>query len=1182
MNLPARVRQALNEPVLPTEFERCACALLQSRYPGLAAVEGGHDFGRDADIYFPHGDGDPRARGRLLVTTGDPVANVRNGLHRMQEEGLRIDLVVVACSRPVDARTRRKLDQLCEDRGLPPADVYAQEWFVHQLVQDPAWRRSLLGIEGRLGVLLDAPLETPLAASPQELVGRQAELEALSDALAGGQDVVLVGVPGVGKTRLTGQLGADALYLEPASIHQLPDELLLTRPGAVIVDDAHAHLDAVRALRQARRETGLAFSVVATTWPDRLESVWERLPGATVVSVPLLERTEMDTLVIAAGVTGHRARAAVLDQADGRPGWALTLCALITGGQGGDVFSGQGHVAHVERHLREVTSSPTVLDMLACVAALGGASPETLYALAPVVAVAPAEMSGLMEDLAHNGLVESVRGTWQLQPALCAPLVARWFFTSPVRRPWATLTDTFPDRALALASSVMSAAAVSASPQARTQAEAWIRSLPAPEVWSASVFGVVAQYACLDPRAAEFAVQAALTVLATEQEPTQGPGMSLEPTRQAAVRQLIDSTRQFLLPQAVDGLLSLAVGDTRRRPSTPDHPLRVLTDLAGMIDPDFGTVPNIRARLLRMVLDWLQEHHSSAEQWSVATEAMAGIFGVEVSGHWPSPGAVDTITLVQGVDNAASLSGLLRLWEQVVPALNGEIVREGGIPCPPGALVALFETARGWVRLAVDEDVSAEQRQCGAEGAILLLDTLRPLLQRSPGAALRAQRDLARLRRRAEAAGHPLPDFDIDPDLTAFCEWAGIDFTADHEVAAEGVFAGAQALAVKLTSLGADAGVARFDELAQHAAVAGAAAGGHLTAARMGELITDPAAWYEAAGASGNTLVLGAALRQWLSTHPGSVPLPVLRPALDDASTRPAVISVFLAQDFVDETAEAVISSVTARDAGLLETLIRHEPDEVMHQLLVHCDPAIAASAAVSFCGLGAPHGPALPQEWRTVWRSAIEGLRFDDLSEHNRWRAGLVLEHLAQHDPDTFEAWFHRRLSEMSSRGWYDSPLPRDSDHLLALLPRPHRLRLAVVCIGLSRTGLLRIGHSPLIHLIGPDTEAAEHLLDEYGAPADELVLALFGQRNPAGERLGVLLLERGVAADRIAAAVAFYDSWSGDLSRMYTELLEYFTNLADRVPALQAVAAAGRLQQQDLLEQAQERERAARIRGR
>jgi hypothetical protein len=181
----------------------------------LSAVEGGHDFGRDADIYFPSDSNDPQARGRLMVTTGDPIANVRNGLNRMQEEGLQVDLVVVASSRPVDARTRRALDKLCSDRGLPPAHVYAQEWFVHQLVRDAAWRRSLLGIEGRLGALLDEPLEARLVSSPPPLVGRASEVEALSAAADACQDVVLVGVPGLGKTRLTGQLGDQVVYLEP-------------------------------------------------------------------------------------------------------------------------------------------------------------------------------------------------------------------------------------------------------------------------------------------------------------------------------------------------------------------------------------------------------------------------------------------------------------------------------------------------------------------------------------------------------------------------------------------------------------------------------------------------------------------------------------------------------------------------------------------------------------------------------------------------------------------------------------------------------------------------------------------------------------------------------------------------------------------------------------------------------
>jgi hypothetical protein len=103
MDLVLRVRQALDtQPVDPGEFERCACALLRTRYPGLSAVEGGHDFGRDADIYFPFERGDTTSRGRLMVTTGDPIANMRTGLGRMRDEGLHADLVVMACTGPVN------------------------------------------------------------------------------------------------------------------------------------------------------------------------------------------------------------------------------------------------------------------------------------------------------------------------------------------------------------------------------------------------------------------------------------------------------------------------------------------------------------------------------------------------------------------------------------------------------------------------------------------------------------------------------------------------------------------------------------------------------------------------------------------------------------------------------------------------------------------------------------------------------------------------------------------------------------------------------------------------------------------------------------------------------------------------------------------------------------------------
>lgn len=212
---------------------------------------------------------------------------------------------------------------------------------------------------------------------------------------------------------------------------------------------------------------------------------------------------------------------------------------------------------------------------------------------------------------------------WRLQPALCAPLVARWFFTSPVRRPWATLVDAFPDHSLNLASAVMSAVEVSPSSLARAQAEKWIHSLSAPTSWDVSTFAVVAQYARLDTRAAQFAVNGALAVLATPREPEELYGVLVDLLGDAATRQLIQSARQFLLPEAIEGLLTLAVGDRRRRNSTPDHPLRVLSDLAGVIDPDFGTSLEIRARLLRAVLGWMRRHRASGEQWSVATETPA-------------------------------------------------------------------------------------------------------------------------------------------------------------------------------------------------------------------------------------------------------------------------------------------------------------------------------------------------------------------------------------------------------------------------------------------------------------------------------------------------------------------------------------------------------------------------------
>jgi hypothetical protein len=307
VDLIARIERAIAEPGLdPGDFERCAVALLQSVYPGLSAVEGGHDFGRDADIYLPlDGMAELSRRGRLLATTGDVRANVTQGLARMQEEGLSVDLLVVAASLPLSARQRRSIEQLAADHGVVDTQFYTQDWFVGRLLKEPVWRQRLLGIGGHLGALVARPIALLQEPSPGRAAGgRQDVLRSLHDLAEQGRDLVLVGPPGVGKTRVCAELGNGVLFVEPADEGRLLDDLRDLAPQVVVVDDAHDRVRELTVLQRARLEEGLRFVIVAITWPDQGAAVESVVAGATRVVLPLLERTEIDTLIQAEGVSG--------------------------------------------------------------------------------------------------------------------------------------------------------------------------------------------------------------------------------------------------------------------------------------------------------------------------------------------------------------------------------------------------------------------------------------------------------------------------------------------------------------------------------------------------------------------------------------------------------------------------------------------------------------------------------------------------------------------------------------------------------------------------------------------------------------------------------------------------------------------------------------------------------------
>jgi hypothetical protein len=286
VDLIGRIDRALAAGGLhPVEFERCAVALLQAVYPGLSAVEGGHDFGRDGDIYFTiEGRGGRLRIGRLLATIGDQRENARIGLSRMREEGLSADLLVVATSHRLSATQRRSIEDLAAGYGVAEVQIFRRTWFVDHLFKEPAWRERLLPeVGGELRALATRPSSLlSQAVADGELVGRVEELRQLRALLDDRPDVVLVGPPGVGKTRICAELGEGVMFVESTDEGRLLDDLRELEPQVIVVDDADAQLEVLRLLQRARQEEGVQFALIGITWPGRVD----RLRGAMTGNLP--------------------------------------------------------------------------------------------------------------------------------------------------------------------------------------------------------------------------------------------------------------------------------------------------------------------------------------------------------------------------------------------------------------------------------------------------------------------------------------------------------------------------------------------------------------------------------------------------------------------------------------------------------------------------------------------------------------------------------------------------------------------------------------------------------------------------------------------------------------------------------------------------------------------------------
>ena len=490
------------------------------------------------------------------------------------------------------------------------------------------------------GPAIEGTVPIPLALDRS--AGRDLTLLGLDDGvsrlLAASGDVILVGRPGTGKSRLAMEAEGVRFLTSRADADAVAESLRLHEPAHVVLDDAGLAIDRLEMLLELRRE-GHRFAIIATTWTEHLDDVKRTLPDATVIEVLLLERKTIDALLKALGVTNYFLRVEILDQAEGRPGWTVALADIAKRGGGGDVISGRALIDQVKPYLARLgTSSVKALGLLSVIGALGRVSlVKDLSEVEAYVEVSRLEGQQLLQDAAAAGVLELRNGALEIAPeALRFALVAYWFFEQrPAPWPIDKLLTNFPDHRDAILHAVIEAS-WDGSEKAHEHLEKLLPSvIDMPD-------DTIDRYVALDEHAAERAI-AELDRLPEPASFTLGI--------------LTTAARRFAMPEAVRRLLDLAVSDNRPEHSNPSHPIRVLGEVGSRVSPHSDTSFGLRIRIATTANEWFDEDPSPARQL-VWAKLMVHVLDPEVEGHFPDPGSPMTITLQGRLRDARTISGL--------------------------------------------------------------------------------------------------------------------------------------------------------------------------------------------------------------------------------------------------------------------------------------------------------------------------------------------------------------------------------------------------------------------------------------------------------------------------------------------------------------------------------------------
>jgi hypothetical protein len=338
-----QIADALAGPLDHGTFERCMGDLLRKDFPGLVPVPGGSDSGVDGLVAEPEA-GQPFPL--ICTTEEDVIGNLTRSLESYLLRGLQARKVAVATSQSLTPPRRLNLFDRAKEKGFSLMQVFDRPALADRLYENSRWCRELLGLTGAPSVLSIVP-STRRPLIEIEPVGREVDLAWLQDTR---WDRVLSGEPGSGKTFLLYYLmrrGWPGLFLAPGPLDLGAFALALQekKPEVVVVDDAQVDPGRLADLVRLRREKGMDFQILATTWKGGENEVIDALGGLPSHRLHRLELLSREQILRVLREVGMREdddelMAHLVEQASNKPGLAVTIASLWLQGSWQEVVEG--------------------------------------------------------------------------------------------------------------------------------------------------------------------------------------------------------------------------------------------------------------------------------------------------------------------------------------------------------------------------------------------------------------------------------------------------------------------------------------------------------------------------------------------------------------------------------------------------------------------------------------------------------------------------------------------------------------------------------------------------------------------------------------------------------------------------------------------------------------------------